>query len=158
MRPIPRSAIRFAAELRAPVRVFSVARVYGVAFAFPNPWLRPSRDEWKEQHEIAALAVESLKRKGIEADGHVVLTVADNGPGMPAEIAEHAFDRFVRGSGERAVTRGSSGLGLPIVIRMEGTNVELGRKVLAESGFNFTVADGMKDAAEKVVAAAGGKQ
>ena len=51
------------------------------------------------------------------------------------------------------------GINLPIVIRMEGTNVELGRKVLAESGFNFTVADGMKDAAEKVVAAAaGGKQ
>lgn len=40
---------------------------------------------------------------------------------------------------------------IPIVVRMEGTNVELGRKMLAESGFNFTVADGMKDAAEKVV-------
>src|SRR6202161_942966 len=53
-------------------------------------------------------------------------------------------------------------IGVPIVIRMEGTNVELGRKVLEESGFNFTVADGMKDAAEKVVAlakaATGGKQ
>jgi succinyl-CoA synthetase beta subunit len=34
---------------------------------------------------------------------------------------------------------------------MEGTNVELGRKILQESGFNFTVADGMRDAAEKVV-------
>jgi succinyl-CoA synthetase beta subunit len=42
----------------------------------------------------------------------------------------------------------------PIVVRMEGTNVELGRKILAESGFNFTVADGMRDAAEKVVALA----
>ena len=40
---------------------------------------------------------------------------------------------------------------LPIVIRMEGTNVELGRQILKDSGFNFTVADGMKDAAEKVV-------
>jgi len=40
---------------------------------------------------------------------------------------------------------------LPIVIRMEGTNVEQGRKILEESGFNFTVADGMKDAAGKVV-------
>jgi succinyl-CoA synthetase beta subunit len=39
----------------------------------------------------------------------------------------------------------------PIVVRMEGTNVELGRKILAESGFNFTVADDMRDAAEKVV-------
>jgi len=54
------------------------------------------------------------------------------------------------------------GIKVPIVIRMEGTNVELGRKVLEESGFNFTVADGMKDAAEKVVALAkavtGGRQ
>jgi succinyl-CoA synthetase beta subunit len=40
---------------------------------------------------------------------------------------------------------------IPIVVRMEGTNVELGRQILAESEFNFTVADGMKDAAEKVV-------
>jgi succinyl-CoA synthetase beta subunit len=40
---------------------------------------------------------------------------------------------------------------VPIVIRMEGTNVEEGRRILAESGLNFTVADGMKDAAEKVV-------
>ena len=46
------------------------------------------------------------------------------------------------------------GIKLPIVIRMEGTNVELGRQILRESGFNFTVADGMKDAAEKVVALA----
>jgi succinyl-CoA synthetase beta subunit len=40
---------------------------------------------------------------------------------------------------------------IPIVVRMEGTNVDLGQKILTESGFNFTVADGMKDAAEKVV-------
>ncbi len=42
----------------------------------------------------------------------------------------------------------------PIVVRMEGTNAELGRKVLADSGLNFTVANGMRDAAEKVVALA----
>jgi succinyl-CoA synthetase beta subunit len=42
----------------------------------------------------------------------------------------------------------------PIVIRMEGTNVEEGRRILRESGFNFTVAEDMKDAAEKVVALA----
>jgi len=40
---------------------------------------------------------------------------------------------------------------VPIVVRMEGTNVELGRQILRDSGFDFTVADGMKDAAEKVV-------
>jgi succinyl-CoA synthetase beta subunit len=43
------------------------------------------------------------------------------------------------------------GIQTPVVIRMEGTNVELGRKILEESGFNFTVADDMRDAAEKVV-------
>lgn len=43
---------------------------------------------------------------------------------------------------------------IPVVVRMEGTNVELGQKMLKESGLNFTVADGMKDAAEKVVALA----
>jgi succinyl-CoA synthetase beta subunit len=39
----------------------------------------------------------------------------------------------------------------PVVVRMEGTNVELGRQILKESGLNFTVAEGMRDAAEKVV-------
>ena len=43
---------------------------------------------------------------------------------------------------------------VPIVVRMEGTNVEKGKQILQESGLNFTVADDMKDAAEKVVAAA----
>mgnify|MGYP000595606639 CR=1 FL=1 len=40
---------------------------------------------------------------------------------------------------------------IPIVVRMEGTNVERGREILRESGLNFTVADAMRDAAEKVV-------
>jgi succinyl-CoA synthetase beta subunit len=50
------------------------------------------------------------------------------------------------------------GLRLPVVVRMEGTNVELGKKMLAESGLNFTTADDMGDGAKKVVALArGGK-
>ena len=40
---------------------------------------------------------------------------------------------------------------VPIVVRMEGTNVELGRKLLMDSGLNFTVAEDMRDAADKVV-------
>jgi succinyl-CoA synthetase beta subunit len=43
------------------------------------------------------------------------------------------------------------GVRVPIVIRMEGTNVEEGKRLLKESGLNFTTADGMGDAAEKVV-------
>ena len=47
---------------------------------------------------------------------------------------------------------------VPIVIRMEGTNVEEGRRILKESGFNFTVAEDMADAAQKVVRLAGGRR
>src|ERR687890_573288 len=47
------------------------------------------------------------------------------------------------------------GIKVPVVVRLEGTNVEEGRRLIAESGMNFTVAAGMKDAAEKVVALAG---
>jgi succinyl-CoA synthetase beta subunit len=43
------------------------------------------------------------------------------------------------------------GLSLPVVVRLEGTNVEEGQRVISESGLNFTVAKGMQDAAEKVV-------
>jgi succinyl-CoA synthetase beta subunit len=42
-------------------------------------------------------------------------------------------------------------INLPIMVRMEGTNVELGRQMLVDSGLNFTLAEGMQDAAEKVV-------
>src|SRR5881396_431710 len=47
-------------------------------------------------------------------------------------------------------------LQVPVVIRMEGTNVEQGQEILRNSGLNFIVADGMKDAAVKVVAAVRG--
>jgi len=47
------------------------------------------------------------------------------------------------------------GVPVPIVIRMEGTNVDKGKQMLKESGLNFTTADTMGDAAERVVALAG---
>jgi succinyl-CoA synthetase beta subunit len=46
------------------------------------------------------------------------------------------------------------GVPVPIVIRMEGTNVEQGKRLLRESGLNFTTADSMDEAAERVVALA----
>jgi succinyl-CoA synthetase beta subunit len=45
---------------------------------------------------------------------------------------------------------------IPIVVRLEGTNNEEGGRILKDSGLNFTVATGMKEAADKVVALAGG--
>ncbi len=48
----------------------------------------------------------------------------------------------------------SIGVKIPVVVRLEGTNVEKGQEILRNSGLKFTVAGGMKDAAEKVVALA----
>ncbi len=49
------------------------------------------------------------------------------------------------------------GVPVPIVIRMEGTNVEEGKRLLRESGLNFTTADSMGEAADRVVALSKGK-
>jgi len=48
-------------------------------------------------------------------------------------------------------------LGVPLVVRLEGTNVELGKKILADSGLPIISGNDMADAAQKVVAAAKGK-
>lgn len=50
------------------------------------------------------------------------------------------------------------GVEVPVVVRLEGNNAELGREVLSNSGFNIIAATSLADAAEKVVAAAGGKK
>jgi len=47
-------------------------------------------------------------------------------------------------------------LKVPLVVRLEGTNVDIGKKILAESGLPIISANNMADAAEKVVKAAGG--
>jgi succinyl-CoA synthetase beta subunit len=44
-------------------------------------------------------------------------------------------------------------IGVPLVVRMQGTNVEIGRKILADSGLAIIAADTMAEAAEKIVAA-----
>jgi succinyl-CoA synthetase beta subunit len=49
------------------------------------------------------------------------------------------------------------GLKVPLVVRLEGTNVELGKKILGESGLAVTTANDMADGAKKIVALAGGK-
>ena len=45
------------------------------------------------------------------------------------------------------------GLKVPLVVRLEGTNVDLGKKILNESGLDITSADDLDDAAQKIVAA-----
>ncbi|MDQ3371830.1 MAG: HAMP domain-containing histidine kinase [Actinomycetota bacterium] len=73
------------------------------------------------------------------ADGHVVLTVADDGPGIPAQVREKVFERFVRGEGDRG---GSFGLGLSIVravAQAHGGEVDLTSPTEDDRGTRFTV-------------------
>lgn len=77
-RRIPDAAIERVLELAAPgnasVHVFSIARVHGTSFGMPVPGLLPTRQEWKEQRELVSRAVKRLRRKGIDAEGHVLGT------------------------------------------------------------------------------------
>src|SRR6266571_3661629 len=81
-RAIPASAVARAAALakpanasaKAPVHVFSVARVWGTSLGFPNPGLLPTKREWDEQRKLVAAAVKALKRRGVTADGRVLGT------------------------------------------------------------------------------------
>lgn len=79
-REIPRAAIDFAARMArerdVPVHVFTIARVWGTSFGFPNPGLMPTKAEWDKQHEVVNKAVARLRRKGVDADGRVVGTRA----------------------------------------------------------------------------------
>jgi nucleotide-binding universal stress UspA family protein len=73
---IPAEAVRFAADLsresRAPVLVFVIARIWGSAFGLPHPSLMPTKGEWQAKRELAAEAVDELRRRGVEATGKVV--------------------------------------------------------------------------------------
>jgi nucleotide-binding universal stress UspA family protein len=77
-REISEAAIQRVAELatrdHGSVRVLSIARVFGTAFGLPNPGLLPTKAEMDNQREIVRKAIVRLKRKGLEADGHVIGT------------------------------------------------------------------------------------
>jgi succinyl-CoA synthetase beta subunit len=49
------------------------------------------------------------------------------------------------------------GLKVPLVVRLEGTNVELGKQILRQSGLDVIAADDLDDAAQKIVNAVGGR-
>jgi len=111
----------------------------------------------------------------IKYAGGMPANFLDVGGGANAEQVTHAFEILLMDKNVRAVLINIFGgilrvdtlanglveaarktnIQLPIVLRLEGTNVEKGREILKESGINFIVADTMKDAAEKVVAATG---
>jgi succinyl-CoA synthetase beta subunit len=111
----------------------------------------------------------------IKYAGGMPANFLDVGGGANAEQVTHAFEILLSDKNVKAVLINIFGgilrvdtlatgvveaatkthIQLPIVLRLEGTNVEAGREILKQSGLNFIVAETMKDAAEKVVAAAG---
>ena len=110
----------------------------------------------------------------IQYAGGMPANFLDVGGGANAEQVEHAFEILLSDKNVKAVLINIFGgilrvdtlakgvveaarktkIGIPVVLRLEGTNVEQGREILKQSGFNFVVAETMKDAAEKVVRAA----
>jgi succinyl-CoA synthetase beta subunit len=110
----------------------------------------------------------------IKYAGGMPANFLDVGGGANAEQVAHAFEILLSDQSVRAVLINIFGgilrvdtlaagvveaakktnLRLPVVLRLEGTNVQEGKKILMESGLNFVVAETMKDAADKVVAAA----
>ncbi len=110
----------------------------------------------------------------IKYAGGMPANFLDVGGGASAEQVTHAFEILLSDKNVKAVLINIFGgilrvdtlatgvveaanktqIQLPIVLRLEGTNVEQGREILKQSGLNFIVAETMKDAAEKVVAAA----
>jgi succinyl-CoA synthetase beta subunit len=112
----------------------------------------------------------------IKYAGGMPANFLDVGGGANAEQVAHAFEILLSDKSVRAVLINIFGgilrvdtlaagvveaakktnLTLPVVLRLEGTNVQEGKKILMESGLNFVVAQTMKDAADKVVAAAKG--
>ncbi len=76
-RKIPDSAIARVVELSAPgatAHVFCIARVHGVSFGLQAPGLMPNKRELAEARENVRRAVKRLKRKGVEAEGHILAT------------------------------------------------------------------------------------
>jgi succinyl-CoA synthetase beta subunit len=113
----------------------------------------------------------------IKYAGGMPANFLDVGGGANAEQVTHAFEILLSDQNVKAVLINIFGgilrvdtlatgvveaakktqIQLPIVLRLEGTNVEAGREILKQSGLNFIVAQTMKDAAEKVVQAARGE-
>jgi succinyl-CoA synthetase beta subunit len=112
----------------------------------------------------------------IKYAGGMPANFLDVGGGANAEQVAHAFEILLSDKSVKAVLINIFGgilrvdtlatgvvdaarktnIKLPIVLRLEGTNVHEGKKILMNSGFNFIVAETMKDAADQVVAAARG--
>jgi len=111
----------------------------------------------------------------IKLTGGEPATFLDVGGGASAETVENGFRILLSDSSVRAIlinifggivrcdrvaegviqARRNIDVGVPIVVRLAGTNADVAARMLEQSGLNFTVAQGLEDAAQKAVAAIG---
>ncbi|MEE8398547.1 MAG: ADP-forming succinate--CoA ligase subunit beta [Desulfobacterales bacterium] len=120
---------------------------------------------------LAMATMDIIKLAGAEP-----VNFLDVGGGASAEMVENGFSIILRDENVRGIlinifggilrcdvlaegvvqAAKKMGINVPVVIRMEGTNVEEGRRILAESGLNLVTAVDLKDAAQKVAEIAAG--
>ena len=84
-----------------------------------------------------------------------IITADPNVKGILVNIFGGIMKCDVIAEGVTAAVR-EVGLSVPLVVRLEGTNVELGKKIIRESGLNVLPADNLDDAAQKIVKAVKG--
>jgi succinyl-CoA synthetase beta subunit len=114
---------------------------------------------------LAMATMDIIKKAGAEPANFL-----DVGGGANAEMVENGFRIILADENVKAVlinifggilrcdvlaegvvqAAQKTGISVPVVIRMEGTNVEEGRKILADSGLNLITAVNLKDAADKI--------
>ncbi len=121
---------------------------------------------------LAMATMDMIKRSGGEPANFL-----DVGGGATKEMVTEAFKLILQDSSVKGVLVNIFGgimrcdviaggiieaakalsIDVPLVVRLKGTNVELGKEMLAKSGLKITPADDMADAAQKIVAAVNGK-
>ena len=91
-RKFSREAVAFAADLArgsgTRVEVLSIARIWGTSLGMPAPGLLPTKKEWQDQRDLVADAVRALKRRDVDAEGHVL------GARNPAKYIVREAERF----------------------------------------------------------------
>ena len=87
-------------------------------------------------------------RKWLKSDSKIILS-DKNVKGILINIFGGILRCDVLSKGLVEAAR-KTGINVPVVVRMEGTNVDEGRKILSESGLNLTMAVDLKDAAQRV--------
>jgi len=139
--PLERTEVDVDALLRQAVRESTLHEPGGVSVRVEAPSSTTVAVDAERVHQVIANLLENAIRHapagsevvvGAVADnGSVVIEVADDGPGIPAEDATRVFERFYRADAARSAAQGGSGLGLAIakwIVDLHGGDIRAERK------------------------------